>query len=116
MPASRPPSSRQYRAAMWLMVVLAALALVPTVAGARGVVPRAVGAASGALAFAALVLAGLLGLKGVRLAAAARDEAAEQAAMVILAAMLKDKTREELEPLARLKGAAGQAARMILDR
>lgn len=116
MPAAPPSESRQYRAAMWLMALLAVVALVPAIAGARGVVPPGLGVASGALSVAALLLAGALGLKGLRLAASARDKEAERIALVIVAGMLRDKSSEELEPLTRQEGPAGDAARMILAR
>ncbi|HET7024707.1 MAG TPA: hypothetical protein VFI39_05840 [Gemmatimonadales bacterium] len=98
------------------MALLAVVALVPAIAGARGVVPPGLGVASGALSVAALLLAGALGLKGLRLAASARDKEAERIALVIVAGMLRDKSSEELEPLTRQEGPAGDAARMILAR
>ncbi|MGH7532076.1 MAG: hypothetical protein ACREL4_02185 [Gemmatimonadales bacterium] len=116
MPAPPPSASRQYRAAMWLMVLLAAAALVPAIQGARGSIPRGLGAAAGGLSIAGLILAAILGLKGQRLAAAAREREAARIALVILAGMLKGMSDEKLEPLARQDDAAGQAARMILAR
>lgn len=111
-----PAESRQYRAAMWLMVLVAGMALVPAIQGARGIVPHSLGFASGALSAAALFLAAVLGLKGQRIAAAARGREAERTALVIVAGMLKDKPDDELEPISRQDGPVGQAARMILDR
>ncbi|MGH7590918.1 MAG: hypothetical protein ACREL2_05730 [Gemmatimonadales bacterium] len=116
MPAPPPPASRQYRAVMWLMVLLAVAALVPAVQGARGIIPRGLGAASGALSIAGLILAAIFGLKGQRLAAAARERETARIALVILAGMLKDTTDEKLELLARQDDSGGQAARMILAR
>lgn len=116
MPAPAPSESRQYRAAMWLMVLVAGAALVPAIAGVRGIVPRGLGFASGALSAVALLLAAVLGLKGQRIAAAARDREAERIALVIVAGMLKDKPDAELEPISRQDGPAGEAARLILDR
>ena len=116
MPSELPPAARQYRAAMWLMVLVAGAALVPAIQGARGIVPHGLGLASGGLSVGALVLAAVLGLKGQRIAAAARAREAERIALVIVAGMLKDKSDAELEPIARQEGSAGHAARLILDR
>lgn len=111
-----PAESRQYRAAMWLMVLVAGMALVPAIQGARGIVQRGLGFASGGLSAGALFLAAVLGLKGQRIAAATRDREAERISLVIVAGMLKDKTDDELEPMSRQDGPGGRAARMILDR
>jgi hypothetical protein len=101
---------------MWLFVLVAAGALVPAIEGARGRIPRSLGLLSGVAAVAGLFLAGAFGLKGHRIARDEREKAAARAALVMLAAALKDRADPELEALARQAGSAGEAARMVLAR
>jgi hypothetical protein len=101
---------------MWLFVLVAAAALVPAILGARGRVPQALGLLSGAASVAGLFLAGAFGLKGHRITVEEREKVAARAALVMLAAALKDRAEAELEALARKPGSAGEAARMVLAR
>lgn len=116
MPRELPAAARQYRAAMWLFALLAIAAVVPVVQGLRGVIPRVLGLASGGLSVAGFFLAATFGLKGRRLVIEARERDAARLALIMLAGVLKDRSDDELEALARQEGAAGAAARSVLDR
>lgn len=100
---------------MWVVTACGILALAIAVAGARGIVPVAIGIAGGILFAISILLAGVLGLKMHRQALADREMAARRAMIVMLAATLGEQDDTALERITVQGGPAGEAAALILE-
>jgi len=108
-------NARLYRRSMWLVTGCGVLALAIAIAGARGIVPLAIGVAGGVLFAISILLAGLLGLKMHRQALADREMAARRSMIVMLAASLGKQDDAALERIKTQGGPAGEAAALILE-
>jgi len=103
------------RALVRLAAIAAALSLLLAVAGFRRVIPGEFALLGLALFVAFLVLIGLLAWQSRQHILAQRAAVERQAALVILAARLKDEDAATLEEMARRGGQAGEAAALILQ-
>lgn len=103
------------RALVRLAAIAAALSLFLAVAGFRRVIPGEFALLGLALFVAFLVLIGLLAWQSRQHILAQRAAVERQAALVILAARLKDEDAATLEEMARRGGQAGEAAALILQ-
>ena len=112
---SSSPAS-QYRAFLWLFTLAAIALLWPTIQGARRVLPESVGFLSGITSVLCLFTGAYFGWKGAQIRIEERNKRADAVALVMVAALLKDKSDAELEAAATKGGPAGEAARLILER
>ena len=108
-------NARLYRRSMWLVTACGILALAIAIAGARGIVPVAIGIPGGVLFAICILLAGVLGLKMHRQALADREMAARRSMIVLLAATLGKQDDAALERIKTQGGPAGEAAALILE-
>ena len=106
----------QYRAFLWLFTLAAIVLLWPTIQGARGLLPESVGLMSGLTSMLCLFAGGYFGWKGAKIRIEERNKRADAVALVMVAALLKDKSDAELEAAATKGGPAGEAARLVLQR
>ena len=108
-------NARFYRRFLWLVTGCGILALAIAIAGARGIVPVAIGIVGGVLFAISILLAGVLGLKMHRQALADREMVARRAMIVMLAATLGEQDDTALERITVQGGPAGEAAALILE-
>ena len=106
----------EYRAMQWFFTLVGVGAFVPAIRGAQGSLPPMVGIATGVAGMLSLLVGGYFGWKGAQLRIADRARKADAAAMITLAAFLKDKSEAELEAAVAKGGPAGEAAALVLER
>lgn len=119
MPDSAAPAllgerARALRLLMWVTTAVGALMLLAAYAGAKGIVPRATGAAALYLFGACVVLVLYFGTKSRSLALEDRERQSRQSMVVVIAAQLARQDETTLEQIARRGGPAAEAALMIL--
>jgi hypothetical protein len=101
---------------MWFFILLGVLLVLVTLAGARQVVPHAIGLASIVGFFFCLFLAMLLGYRSRRIAIEERDRNSAGSMLVLMAGMLKDQDDATLERIVARGGPAADAAALLLER
>ncbi len=107
-------SARQYRAAMWFMIVIATASMIGIAAALKGKVPRDLGRVAGLSLVAATTFAIHLSLVGHRRALADRDAQTRNDLVLMLIAQLGRQDDAALERIAAKGGPAGEAATLIL--
>ena len=107
--------TQSYRVLMWVLLVLAILALGLAFAGLRSWFPRSTVPFSMLIFSGAVLGSSWFGLQGHRRALADRERASRSAMMLVIAAQLGRQETPMLEKIAAKGGPAAEAARMILD-
>ena len=108
-------AARDYRLAMWFMLVLALACLAVAVAGLKGWIPGRFGLVAIPAFVCSLGFGGWLGLRAHRRAEADQDMRSQREMIVLLAAQLGKQDDEALERIAARGGPAGEAASLILQ-
>lgn len=106
----------QYRGLLWLFTAVGAVCFYPAYLGSRGMVEPAYGMVGGLLAILCLFTGAYFGWKGAQIKIAERAKKADALALITMAAVLKDRSEEELEKILKKGGDAGNAARLVLER
>ena len=101
---------------MWFFVLLGLALLAAALAGARRVLPPAIGLICLAGFFFCLICAILLGYQSGKAAAEDRAGHAATSMLVMMASLLKEESDETLQRIADKGGPAGDAASMLLQK
>ena len=109
-------TASQYRTLLWIFTGVGLVCFWPAIQGARGRIDPSTGLMSAAVGVAALFLGAWYGWKGAQIRIAERSKKADAIALITIAAMLKDRSEEELKAMVAKKGPAGEAAALILER
>lgn len=109
-------TASQYRTLLWIFTGVGLFLFWPAVMGAQGKIDPGTGLMSAAVGVAALFLGAWYGWKGAQIRIAERNKKADAIALITIAAMLKDRSEEELTAMVAKKGPAGEAAALILER
>lgn len=114
-PGGLSRGAREYRQAMWFMVLIGTLGFGLGVGAMRGGVAASLGPLGFAVGVGALLLAAWFGLKVHAQALADREREAGSALTVLLAAQLRDRDEATLLGIVHKGGPAGRAAQLVLE-
>src|SRR5688572_11643918 len=109
-------TASQYRTLLWIFTGVGLFCFWPAFMGVQGKLDPSTGLMSAAVGVAALFMGAWYGWKGAQIRIADRNKKADAIALITIAAMLKDRSEEELTAMVAKKGPAGEAAALILER
>lgn len=105
-----------YRALLYLCSIAGLVCFYVAYKGSRGGLSKEMGVTLALLGLVCFLTGAWYGWRGAKIRIEERERKADALALVMLAAVLKDKSEEELQVAMTKGGPAGDAARLVLER
>ena len=105
-----------YRALLYLCSIAGLLCFYVAYKGSKGTLSKEMGVTLALLGLVCFLTGAWYGWRGAKMRIEEREKKADALALVMLAAVLKDKSEEELKSAVAKGGPAGDAARLVLER
>jgi hypothetical protein len=105
-----------YRALLYLCSIAGLLCFFVAYKGSKGAISKEMGVTLAVLGLVCFLTGAWYGWRGAKIRIEEREKKADALALVMLAAVLKDKSEEELQVAMTKGGPAGDAARLVLER
>ncbi len=105
-----------YRALLYLCSIAGLLCFFVAYKGSKGALSKEMGVTLALLGLVCFLTGAWYGWRGAKVRIEEREKKADALGLVMLAAVLKDKSEAELEVAVAKGGPAGEAAAMVLER
>ena len=105
-----------YRALLYLCSIAGLVCFFVAYKGSKGAISKEMGVTLAVLGLVCFLTGAWYGWRGAKIRIEEREKKADALALVMLAAVLKDKSEEELQVAMTKGGPAGDAARLVLER